>query len=276
MSSETLAPRENVDTMNVLQNFAPVAAEYFKKEEERAERMKRFPPIEPSLTATLDRLKSGQPTLRLHKRSRQTPDHEIEALKHLAKSYFPCRSDVTVYITDFKEYSADLKQCKLSEIQKFMTTKPNDVQVRWIHAPLGVGPVHSSIEDIFLHQGVGGRPFKNLGRIGWPYAKIEVLDFYDRKRFQDARDVYRFLHANSKLTKELNKECWEGFEPSFVTKGKGVLDDLKWRTTHLGLAQGWETLPDHWTASTSDIPSQLTEGLLAADYGPLDGLYPTL
>lgn len=207
MSSETLAPQENVDTMHVLQNFAPVAAEYFKKEEERAQRMKRFPPLDPHLTATLDRLRSGKKPSKLHKRSGQTPDYEIEELKHLAKSYFPCRSDVTVYITDFKEYSAVPRQCKLSEIQRFMSAKPDDVQVRWIHAPLGIGPVHSSVEDIFLHQGIGGRPFRNLGRIGWPFAKVEVLNFYDRKRFQDTRDVYRFLHAHSELAKELNKEC---------------------------------------------------------------------
>lgn len=61
-----------------------------------------------------------------------------------------------------------------------------------------------------------------------------------------------------------------------MTKGKGLLDDLRWRTTHLGLTQNWKTLPDYWTACTSDIPSQLTEGLLATDYEPLDSLYPTL
>lgn len=89
------------------------------------------------------------------------------------------------------------------------------------------GPLHSTIEDLFLHQGVAGRPFENLGRSGWPYAKIEVLNFCDRMRFQDMRDVYRFLYDNTKLTEELIQECWNGFEPTWQTDGKGVLDDLR-------------------------------------------------
>ncbi|KAI4174351.1 MAG: hypothetical protein LQ346_008250 [Caloplaca aetnensis] len=279
-SSQIRIARGKIDTQHVLQNFAPVAAEFMQKEEEREARMIKHKPLPPRLKSVLDRLRSEQKQSWLGSPlpwpSAQPAAPEFDDLKRLAKTHFPCRSDVKVFITDFKEYSAHLQECRLSEITKYMTTKPADVQVRWIHAPLGVGPLHSTIEDLFLHQGEAGRPFENLGRYGWPYAKIEVLSFIDRKRFQDMRDVYRFLCANTKLTEELNEECWIGFEPSWKTNGKGVLDDLRWRTTHLGLANDWDSLPDYWTVSNSDIPWQIAEGLHAPDYGPLDGLYPTL
>ncbi|KAL8755943.1 MAG: hypothetical protein Q9184_004655 [Pyrenodesmia sp. 2 TL-2023] len=279
-SSRTRIAREVIDTQHVLRKFAPIAAEAILKETEREARMIKHAPLVPRLKSELERLRSGQkrswfgsllPWL-----SKQPAELELDDLKRLAKSHFPCRSDVKVFITDFKEHSAHSQDCRLSEITKYMTTKPADVQVRWIHAPLGVGPLHSTIEDLFLHQGKTGRPFENIGRYGWPYAKIEVLNFIDRKRFQNMRDVYRFLHDNTQLTEELNKECWNGFEPSWKTNGKGVLDDLRWRTTHLGLANDWKTLPNYWTVSNSDIPWQLAEGLHAPDYGPLDGLQPTL
>lgn len=280
ISSQTQRPRESVDTQHALQNFAPIAAEHPRKKEERKARIEKHQPIDERLKSRLDRLKSGQKrswlASVLPRPSINPWDDEFDELKRLAKSHFPCRSAVKVFITDFKEHSAHSWECTLSEITKHMATKPSDVQVRWIHAPLGLGPLHSTIEDLFLHQGVAGRPFKNLGRSGWPYAKIEVLNFCDRGRFQDMRDVYRFLHNNAKLTEELNRECWEGFEPSWRTEGNGVLDDLRWRTTHLALSDDMATLPDYWTVSNSDVPWQMTEGLLAADSGPLEGLCPTL
>lgn len=279
-SSQTRTAREFIDTQHVLQNFAPIAAEFMRNEKEREARMIKHTPLAPHLKSELERLRSGQKRSWLASLlpwpSKQPAEPEFDDLKRLAKSHFPCRSDVRVFVTDFKEYSAHLQECRLSEITKYMTTKPVDVQVRWIHAPLGVGPLHSTIEDLFRHQGKDGRPFENIGRSGWPYAKIEVLNFLDRKRFQNMRDVYRFLNTNTQLTGELNKECWNGFEPRWKTNGKGVLDDLRWRTTHLGLADDWESLPDYWTASISDISWQLAEGLHAPDYGPLDGLQPTL
>ncbi|KAL8925523.1 MAG: hypothetical protein Q9208_003414 [Pyrenodesmia sp. 3 TL-2023] len=254
-SSRTRIAREIIDTQHVLQNFAPIAADSMRKEKEREARMIKHTPLAPFLKSVLGRLRSGQERSWfgsfLPWSSKQPVEPDLDDLKHLAKSHFPCRSDVKVSITDFKEYGAHLHECRLSEITKYMTTKPADVQVRWIHAPLGIGPLHSTIEDLFLHQGKTGRPFENIGRYGWPYAKIEVLNFIDRKRFQNMRDVYRFLHTNTQLTEELNEECWNGFEPSWKTNGTGVLDDLRWRTTHLGLANDWKTLPDYWTTACS-------------------------
>lgn len=148
--------------------------------------------------------------------------------------------------------------------------------MRWIHAPLGLGPLHSTIEDLFLHQGPPGKPFANMGKPQWPYPQIEVLNFCDHTHFQNMRDVYRFLHGETKLTKELNTQCWKGFKPKSETGKDEVLDNLKWRNTHLGLAEDWQTLTDYWTASISDISRQLAEGLSKSKWGPLAGLHPTL
>ncbi|KAI4194910.1 MAG: hypothetical protein LQ348_002533 [Seirophora lacunosa] len=274
--------RESVDTQDVLLSFAPVAAENEEKEREREARLQKHGQLPPDLTRKLQQLKTQENS---HNswlpaswpwRAVDDASDNHDAKKRLAKFHLPYRSDVKVLITDIKEHSADSRECRLSEITKYMDSKPSDVQVRWIHAPLGLGPLHSTVEDLFLHQGEVGRPLKNLGRSGWPYAKVEVLNFLDRGHFQNMRDVYHLLHGDAELTKELDGECWTAFEPSSTTEGKGLLDDLRWRNTHLGLADDWQTLPDYWTASTSDVPWQITEGVLMSNYGPLDGLQPTL
>lgn len=279
---KTKEPRFSVGTHDALINFAPIAADYVKKEEERQVRLRRHSPPDHGFEETLDRLKSGHQDLFTRLRQvwswlrRNPPNYEGDDLEGLAKLYFPPRSKVKVYITDFKEHDADTYECKLSEISLYMQSKPEDVQVRWIHAPLGLGPVHSTIEDIFRHGGRMGKPFTNTGRMGFPYAVAEVLNLNDRTRFQRTRDVYHFLHDEQQLTEKLNAACWTDFEDGPKRGGSGVLDDLKWRTTHLGLADDWKTLPDFWTVCNSDVSWQMSEGLVRSNYGPLDGLNPTL
>ncbi|KAL8727730.1 MAG: hypothetical protein Q9166_005843 [cf. Caloplaca sp. 2 TL-2023] len=280
-NSQATTLKGSVDTQDALTNFAPIAAEYIRKEKEREHRLEEHKPLATDLLQQLQRLRSGHgqtPWIRsfLPCSSSRGSEEDYDKLKRLAKFHFPCRSEVKILITDFKEYSTQTQECRLSELSKHINAKPSDVQVRWIHAPVGLGPLHSTIEDLFLHQGAQGRPFKHLGRSGWPYAKVEVLNFCDRDHFQNMRDVYHFLHGNRRLAEDLDRECWEGFKPSWATEGKGLLDDLRWRTTHLGIADDGQSLPDYWTASTSDVPWQITEGLSMPDYGPLDGLQPTL
>lgn len=38
----------------------------------------------------------------------------------------------------------------LGQLEEYWQTKPAWVDVRWIHAPLGLGLTHSSVEDIFV------------------------------------------------------------------------------------------------------------------------------
>lgn len=278
--SRNTSLRGSVDTQDALTNFAPIAEESIQKEEERKNRLAKHGLLPSTLPRQVQRLRTLQTSsswfhLFAPPRSPLGSHTDQHELKSLARSYFPYRSDVKVFITDIEDQCAQTYECRLSEILQYTTTKPSYVQVRWIHAPLGLGPLNSTIEDIFRHQGVAGRPFKNLGRAGWPYAMVEVLNFCDRNEFQYMRDVYRYLQDNTELTKELDRECWDGFERG-QTDGKVILDDLKWRNTHLGLADNWHTLPSYWEACTSDVPRQMTEGLSVPEYGPLDGLQSTL
>ena len=270
--------RGSVSTEEALTNFSQIAAEYHEKESERFERLKRHTQLDPSLNRVLNMLKSGHATSTLSKHDSATTSalHDGSDLIDLAKAHFPPRSNVKVYITDFYDTCAKTEECRLSEIERYMRNKPKGVNVRWLHTPLGLGPLHSTIEDVFLHAGPKGRPLANLGPSGFPYATTEVLSFCDRERYQQLRDTYHYLHDVEDVSVYLERDCWSGFPPPEVTKGKGLLDDLKWRTTHLGLASDWNTVPDFWTSCASDIPWQLTEGVSLPLYGPLDGLRPTL
>ena len=284
ISSHIKQLRQSVDTQDVLMNFSPIAREYWQKEREREARLEKHKHPYPFLEDQLKRLKTEKFASRTWTQSLfanlylNKPANIIKEidLSSIAKAYFPPRSELRVYITDFRRHSAESYECRLSEITSYWQSKPADVQVRWIHAPLGLGPLHSTLEDIFLHVGPLGRPFNNLGRSSFPYAKLEVLNFCDRERFQKMRDVYHLLHDNESIAKELKRACWTGFVPTSESEGRGLLDDLKWRSTHLGLTEDWATLPDFWSASNSDIPWQLTEGPAMSIYGPLDGLFPTL
>ena len=274
--------RRNVDTREALINFAPIAAEYIRKEEERKARLEKHGRPDAGLDEELQVLHKMFSSSRslAHRmlpflRPKQL-DHTTVNLERLAKSYFPPRSEAKVYVTDFRESSAETRECRLSEATKYMKSRPEDVHVRWIHAPLGLGPLHSTIEDIFRHKGPKPRDFHHAAGLGFPYVEVEVLNLVDRAGFQKMRDVYHFLHDEHTVTELLNNDCWAGFEPSSQTEGLGVLDDLRWRTTHLGLAEDWNTLPDYWTACCSDVPCQLTEGVARAGYGPLEGLNATL
>ena len=270
--------RHSVSTEEALTNFSQIAAEYHQKESERSERLKRHTQLDPSLEKVLSKFKSGHATPPPSNCDSTTTSayHGGSDFVDLAKAHFPPRSNVKVYITDFYDTCTKTKECRLSEIERYMRNKPKEVNVRWLHTPLGLGPLHSTVEDVFLHAGSKGRPLANLGPSGFPYASIEVLNFCDRERYQQMRDTYHYLHDVNIVSAYLNKDCWTGFPPPEVTKGKGLLDDLKWRTTHLGLASDWNTLPDFWTTCASDISWQLTEGVSFPHYGPLDGLRPTL
>lgn len=87
---------------------------------------------------------------------------------------------------------------------------PLNIRLRWIHAPLGLGVLHSSVEEQFLYagdQGKKGRSFNNAGRPEWPYPVVEVLNFCDRTQFQNVRGVYHFCHNNKQLTEKLDQDC---------------------------------------------------------------------
>lgn len=274
----------SVSTRSAFTNFSPIAAQYPIKEKERIARIARYRTQE-------DRHQDKCKDLRLwHKgaiegrapwpisRFISQPHTSLtkDDLVSLTCYHFPPRSRLRVLVTDYKQGGVDCFEIDLGDIQPYMSSKPSDVDVRWLHAPLGLGPVHSTIEDMFLHAGKpAGRKFHNLGRSGWPYAEIEVLNFQSRTRFQEKRDVYHMLKEYGGISDTLTEKCWEGFDKDLRKDEKGILDDLKWRFGHLGITPDFDSLSDFWTVVCSDMSWQLSEGLSMASYGPLDGLQPT-
>ena len=275
--------RNSVGTRHALTNFSPIAAQYPIKEKERIARVARYRNQE-------DKHQERYRALRLwHKdavegrvlwpisRLLSQPNTPLtkDDLVSLACYHFPPRSGLQVLVTDYKPGIVDCFEINLGDIQQYMSNKPSDVDVRWLHAPLGLGPVHSTIEEIFLHAGQpAGRSFINLGRSGWPYAEIEVLNFQSRARFQEKRDVYLMLMEYGGISDTLADKCWQGFDKDLPKDKKGILADLRWRFGHLGITPDFDSLSDFWTVACSDISWQLSEGLSMASYGPLDGLQP--
>lgn len=193
---------------------------------------------------------------------RQTPYPHIEELKSLARHHYPPRSEVKCHICDFGEGRAEHRLVDLGELEETWQTKPGWVDVRWIHAPLGLGLTHSSVEDIFLHDGPTGREFEHAGRSGWPYLETEMLNFRHRENFQTMRDVYLLLHDKTELNEDLNESSWK------ADRNASLHSDIDWRANHLAME------PSFWNLVSSDMPWQLSEGIAMGAMGPRDGLRP--
>ena len=142
-------------------------------------------------------------------RYQQTPLPHVEELKSLARHYYPPRSELKCHVCDFGEGQAKHRVIDLGQIEEYLIVKPDWVDVRWVHAPLGLGLIHSSVEDIFLHEGEEGREFENAGRSGWPYLETEIFNFRHRRNFQEMRDVYTLLRDRDELQPDLDKSTWK-------------------------------------------------------------------
>ncbi|KAL8635932.1 MAG: hypothetical protein Q9228_006622 [Teloschistes exilis] len=148
-----------------------------------------------------------------------------ERARGLGNFLLPPRSKLMVTICDYgitgrqEEISVPLGQ-----IEQHLTEKPGWVALRWIHVPVGLGWLQSSIEDVFLninptpeHQ-----PFVHTkGGLGF---SIEVLNIRDRQYLQDQLDIFN------------------------------LLSNAAWRAFHMSGRSGF------WDTVHSDLPRQLGEG----------------
>ena len=153
-----------------------------------------------------------------------------DQLVSLAHHYFKPIGQIRIDICDFGPDGAKHTVSTLGEIQRAWIEKPEWATVRWIHAPVGVGLTHSSVEDLFLHAGPKeGRPFKNGGSHGWPYIVSQVLNIRSRDYFQDMRDVCVVMRNKLPKISSLLNDC------TFVgDHNPDLKKDIEWRAKHLG------------------------------------------
>ncbi|KAI0023918.1 hypothetical protein F4780DRAFT_684919 [Xylariomycetidae sp. FL0641] len=180
--------------------------------------------------------------------------------------YFPPRMEMRVIVCDFGEGRAERREVLLGDIEKELCAKPAWATVRWIHAPLGIGLLHSSVEALFFHSGskVMGRPFTKAGRAGWPYLETETLDLRDAAFVRDSRDLLRLLKDEREFNPLLlDRSVFAGDNNANLKK------DVTWRAQYVGKSLGF------WDLAEADLPWQLAEGSHINMNGPSDGIRTT-
>ncbi|KAH0565257.1 hypothetical protein GP486_001354 [Trichoglossum hirsutum] len=180
---------------------------------------------------------------------RRPPLPRDQELISLARHFFPPRMELRVHVCDFGDNRFDHFEIPLGRIESYLDGKPDWAAVRWIHAPLGLGLVHSSVEEIFLHGGNRGRPFPRSGSPGWPFLETEILNFRSRQDVQNMRDAFIILSELRALNPQLDHIALSG------NNNETLVDDIKWRAGHLGTSMGY------WNLVESDMPWQLSEGV---------------
>ncbi|KAG8534270.1 uncharacterized protein KY384_001114 [Bacidia gigantensis] len=254
----------------VLQSFSKVVSRNVDKEEARQQQLDRYNQENEVQREIYRRLVKWEDTKHvgwtdymlswLLQHFRHSPIPDSEELKSLARHYYPPRSELKCHVCDFGPGKAEHKVVDLGQIEEYMVVKPDWADVRWVHCPLGLGLMHSSVEDIFMHEGEIGRSFENAGRSGFPYLETEILNFRHRENFQEMRDVYLLLRDRDELDDDLNESTWK------ADHNASLHTDIDWRAKHLA------TKPNFWNLVSSDMPWQLSEGLSMGAMTPKFGL----
>ncbi|KAI4203436.1 MAG: hypothetical protein LQ346_001785 [Caloplaca aetnensis] len=261
-----------VSTKKALTNFQKVAARDPRVEENRVRKLSQCKEEYNQQKSVYDRLVDwadssynnvGNQILGLLATSRRRPPLPSKCeLLGLANHYYPARADLKVQVCDFGLGRAERTEITLGRIEEYWQSKPDWVDVRWIYAPLGLGLTHSSVEDIFLHDGLPGREFENGGAPGWPYLETEILNMRSHQNFQEMRDVYMILSNLKELDEELDQCTFKNDENS------SLQSDIDWRAGHLGVTA------NYWNLVASDMPWSLDEGLAMGIMRPMEGLKP--
>ncbi|KAG8530647.1 uncharacterized protein KY384_004002 [Bacidia gigantensis] len=192
----------------------------------------------------------------------QAPMPTNEELKSIVCHYYPPRAILKCHVCDFGDGRAEHRIVELGKLEEYMIVKPDWVDVRWIHAPLGSGLMQSSLEDVFLHLNDRGqgREFVQLGKSVWNYLESEIFNFKDQDYFQEMRDIYALFHDREELRADLDILTWNGDENASLHPA------VDWRAKHLATDAGF------WNLVSSDIPCHLSEEHSMGSPGTMDGL----
>ncbi|KAI1820000.1 hypothetical protein F4861DRAFT_543366 [Xylaria intraflava] len=170
------------------------------------------------------------------------------------------RENIDVYVCDFSPNKAQASTENMRDFERLCRHKPDDVSLRWIHVPIGLGMFQSTLEDIFLHCDPEGmkRPdtFVRSGLPRWPYPEVNMMTFINREDHQ-AR-----IKAVQKLS---SMPEFENLPPD-TGLCDTVKNDLRWRSKIL------DKKPDFWEMVNGDFPTPISEKIcLRQDIGPLLG-----
>ncbi|PGH07860.1 hypothetical protein GX51_01570 [Blastomyces parvus] len=208
-------------------------------------------------------------------------------LHDLALYQFPPRALLKAQVCDFYPDHAEVNEVLLGDIESQWQAKPDGVQVRWIHVPVGRGIYHSSIEDLFrLARNEDPRPFNNAGHVGFAYVELDDLNFRHREEVEDLRDTYCLLSRLEHLSRSAPDYKGDGLSPQSTETSVGpepldwechrgdrnakLRGDLEWRADHLN------TELTFWELVASDMPWQIADGLPICASGPLGRIKPVI
>ena len=183
-----------------------------------------------------------------------------DKLLKLVHHYFPPRGELPIHVCDFGDGQADHFVSSLGEVERCWQEKPEWATVRWIHAPLGWGLTHSSVEDLFRHASGEPWAFRNVAGPSWPYVACEVYSLENRDAYKSIRDVGILAGKVPGFSSFLNQTTFHG------DKNAELQSDIKWRANHVGSNWGYMDL------ARSDIGYQLNDGRGLGYNGPKDYL----
>ncbi|KAL8683968.1 MAG: hypothetical protein Q9224_006643, partial [Gallowayella concinna] len=175
--------------------------------------------------------------LGIHK---QPPCPDDDELISLALHFFPDRAKLSAVVCDYGDDRFERSECKMSEIASAMESKADWATVRWIHIPVGPGPLASDLKNLFLN----GHPRCTypVGRFD-PYLQVEVLNLRDRQHLQDQIDVFNILKEFTKVTRKLRRQNLQR-KSTAGSRSFGVQEERF----------------SFWDHARSDLPLLLTEG----------------
>ncbi|KAN0076587.1 hypothetical protein V8E54_006729 [Elaphomyces granulatus] len=189
---------------------------------------------------------------------------ESEMLE-LAWYQYPRRGMLKAQVYDIYGDKAKRSEVSVGEIERTWSQKPDDVLIRWIHVPVGLGFYHSSLEDLFRDIALPGRSFSTAGfNPTWPFVEVDCLNFRHIDDIRDLRDTYCYLSKIRKLDATLDKSCFDGDQNEKLRR------DLDWRTSNFNRDIRF------WDLVASDLPFQLSDGIPFQSQGPLAAIKPSL
>ncbi|KAI1420953.1 hypothetical protein F5Y12DRAFT_719022 [Xylaria sp. FL1777] len=168
------------------------------------------------------------------------------------------REHIGIHVCDFSADKAQSSTEHMRDFERICRQKPEDVSLRWIHVPIGLGMFQSTLEEIFLHCDPEDverpRTFVRSGLPRWPYPEVNMMTFINREDHQARIEGVKKLSTMSKF--------------SNLAPDVGLCDtmkkDLRWRSKVL------DKKLDFWEMVNEDFPTPISENIcLRQDIGPL-------